>query len=108
MAIARQTWDQVQIKADMGLFRGMRTFQIKFHWKFWAPLDAIGGKIYFGSYGEYDDEELSERDRVAKRTEEALRGFIDRLRSGEPIKATRVTIEQTPDGPLTTVEDVVI
>ena len=44
MAMVRQTWDQVRIKAAMGLFRGLRSFRTRFHWKFWQPLNAIGGK----------------------------------------------------------------
>jgi len=38
----------------------------------------------------------------------ALQRFSEKLASGEPIEAKRVTIEQTPDGPLTTVEDVTL
>ncbi len=39
---------------------------------------------------------------------ERLKDFSDKLKSGEPIHGKRVTVEQTPDGPLTTFEDVVI
>lgn len=55
MAIVRQTWDQFQVKKDMGLFRGVKSLEIKFHWAFWRPLDAVGGKIYFGCYAEHDE-----------------------------------------------------
>lgn len=58
MKIERQTWDQVRIKSAMGLFRGMKSFRTRFHWKFWQPLDAVGGRIYFGLYGEYDADEI--------------------------------------------------
>jgi len=42
------------------------------------------------------------RDTIAQRTIERLRRFTERLEAGEPIKATIVTVESTPDGPLTT------
>jgi hypothetical protein len=58
-------------------------------------MDAVGAK-------------LDERTRVANRTLDALARFSDRLESGQPINATRITIEKTPDGPLTTVEDVIL
>lgn len=45
---------------------------------------------------------------VSNRTIAALRRFKELLDSGEPIKGKRVQIEHTPDGPLTTVEDIVI
>jgi len=61
MAVARQTWEQFEIKAQMGLWRGIRSLQIKFHLKFWAPLDAIGGKVYFGRYVEYDPDEFDQQ-----------------------------------------------
>ena len=50
----RHTWNQVQIKSQMGLFRGDRTFRMKFHWRFWKPLKAVGGRVWFGWYGEND------------------------------------------------------
>jgi len=56
--IERQTWDQVMIKKDFGCFRGLVSFKIKFHWAFWRPVEAIGGKIYFGRYAEYDADEM--------------------------------------------------
>lgn len=39
---------------------------------------------------------------------DAMQRLKEKLESGEPIDAKRVTIEQTQDGPLTTVEDVVL
>ena len=45
---------------------------------------------------------------VSNRTIASLRRFKELLESGEPIKGKRVQIEHTPDGPLTTVEDIVI
>jgi len=54
---------------------------------------------------------LDESNRIISpscRTIDALQRFKEMLESGEPIEAKRVTIEQTPDGPLTTVEDVTI
>ena len=57
MAIVRQTWDQFQFKKDMGLFRGIKSLEIKFHFAFWRPLDAVGGKIYFGFYAEHDEDD---------------------------------------------------
>jgi hypothetical protein len=51
---------------------------------------------------------LDERTRVANRTLEALRRMVRKIESGESIAAKRVTIEQTPDGPLTTVDDVTL
>jgi len=50
------TWLQYVIKNDMGLYKELATeyddFILKthFHWKFWRPVDAIGGKVYFGKY----------------------------------------------------------
>lgn len=70
MATVRQTWDQFQIKSDMGVFRGMKTLQTKFHWAFWRPLDAIGGKVYFGPYVEYDENDESDGDRRARMRKE--------------------------------------
>jgi hypothetical protein len=43
----------------MDLFQGVN-FQIKFNWKFWEPIDCIGGKVYFGRYVEYDPKQLEE------------------------------------------------
>lgn len=39
---------------------------------------------------------------MAKSIIERLRGFSEKLKSGAPIKATKVTVEHTPDGTLTT------
>lgn len=39
---------------------------------------------------------------------EGMEAFIAKLKSDEPIEATRITIEHTPDGPLTTSEKVMI
>lgn len=55
--IYRQTWKQYLIKAEMGLWRGCKSLTYCFHWKFWEPIEAIGGKIYFGLYVEYDRNE---------------------------------------------------
>lgn len=24
--------------------------QPRFHWRFWAPIECVGGKVYFGTY----------------------------------------------------------
>lgn len=37
-----------------------------------------------------------------------LKRFTELLRSGVPIEAKQVTVERTPDGPLTTVRHIVI
>lgn len=58
-------------------------------------MDAVGAK-------------LDQRTRVANRTLEALRRMAGKIESGEPIAAKRVTVEITPDGPLTTVDDVIL
>ena len=50
----RQTWQQYLVKADLGVWRGVQ-LRYCFHWKFWQPLDAIGGPIYFGRYVEYEE-----------------------------------------------------
>ena len=44
---------------------------------------------------------------VSNRTVAALQRFKELLESGEPIHGTRIQIEDTPDGPLTTVEKIV-
>lgn len=49
---------------------------------------------------------MSEQDDISKRTVERLRNFSERIERGEPIPARRVTVEQTPDGPLTTFEEI--
>ncbi len=59
MAIERQTMEQVINKSE--LWVGLRSFRIRFHWCFWAPLEAIGGKVYFGNYGEYDTDDFNRR-----------------------------------------------
>jgi hypothetical protein len=56
--IQRQTWSQYMIKANMGLWSDCSSLRICFHWKFWSPLEAIGGKVYFGLYVEYDRNEF--------------------------------------------------
>ncbi len=59
--IVRQTWEQALLKHELfRAFRGLTSFTVRFHWRFWKPLDAIGGKVYFGRYVEYDDEEFHE------------------------------------------------
>jgi hypothetical protein len=45
---------------------------------------------------------------MAKSIVERLKRFSDKLKSGEPIHGTRVSIEQTSDGPLTTSRAVVL
>jgi hypothetical protein len=45
---------------------------------------------------------------LSERTLEAMQRLSEKIKSGEPIPATRVVIEHTPDGPLTTSEDIVI
>lgn len=37
---------------------------------------------------------------IAKELLEGLEEFLDKLKSGKPIKATRVTRKLTPDGPM--------
>ncbi len=49
----RQTWLQYLIKKDMGLLRGLTEIKVRFHWRFWAPIDCVGGKLYFGRYVEH-------------------------------------------------------
>lgn len=39
---------------------------------------------------------------MARSIIDRLKDFSDKLKSGEPIKATQVTVEHTPDGNLTT------
>ena len=60
MRMVRQTWQQFIIKSEMGLFRGVRSLEIRFHWKFWKPIEAIGGRVYFGRYVEYQDDDFLE------------------------------------------------
>lgn len=48
------------------------------------------------------------RHEIAERTVERLRQFTERLKSGEPIQATRVTRFDTPDGPMHSRERVVL
>jgi len=48
---------------------------------------------------------MADRDDISRKTVERLRNFSERLESGEPIPFRKVTVEQTPDGPLTTVEE---
>jgi hypothetical protein len=52
--------------------------------------------------------EFGKPSKVSNRTLDALMNLTKRIESGEPIHGRRVTVEQTPDGPLTTFEDVVI
>ena len=49
---------------------------------------------------------MPERDDISRKTVSRLRNFSKRLESGEPIHAVEVTIERTPDGPLTTRREV--
>lgn len=39
---------------------------------------------------------------MGKSIAERLKNFSSKLKSGEPVKGTEVTVEHTPDGPLTT------
>jgi hypothetical protein len=55
MTKVRQTWSHYKIKKTMGLFRGVKNLQIRFHFAFWRPMEAIGGKVYIGLYVEYDE-----------------------------------------------------
>lgn len=52
--------------------------------------------------------EDEQRDKIAKKLIDSLRRISVKMRSGEPLRAVRVTVEHTPDGPLTTREEVVI
>ena len=56
----RQTWQQYEIKAQMGLFRGLESLTYRFYWKFWSPIEAVGGPVYFGRYVEYQDSDFME------------------------------------------------
>ena len=47
-------------------------------------------------------QERPTREEVAQRTIERLKRFWKRLESGEPFQANQVTVEDTPDGTLTT------
>jgi len=55
--IIRQTWMQYLVKRDMGLFYGCPGLKFRFHWKFWEPIDCIGGRVWFGRYVEHFDDE---------------------------------------------------
>ena len=48
--------------------------------------------------------EMAERKRIADRTIDGLKRFSEKLKLGEVLVGTTVTIEETPDGPLTTQE----
>jgi hypothetical protein len=70
--------------------------------------------LYDGSLGESEEimidleaDDVGE-ETLSERTLEAMQRLSERIKSGEPIHAKRVTIEHTPDGPLTTSEDIVI
>jgi hypothetical protein len=52
--------------------------------------------------------EFGKPSKVSNRTLDAVVNLTKRIESGEPIHGKRVTVEQTPDGPLATFEDVVI
>lgn len=55
---SNQTMSQFWIKSDMGIWKGCRV-EFKFHWRFWEPIDAVGGNVYFGRYVEvtsYDED----------------------------------------------------
>ena len=43
------TYKQFTLKEAEGLFR-LRPYNVFWHWKFWKPLNCIGGKVYFGRY----------------------------------------------------------
>lgn len=47
---------------------------------------------------------MADRKTIAQRALAALRRFTEQLESGEPIKVTRVTRHETPDGPMHTFE----
>jgi hypothetical protein len=49
-----------------------------------------------------DDEKTTRAEGIERKCIERLRRFTEKLESREPIRTTVVTVEQTPDGPLTT------
>lgn len=54
-----ESWDQVEIKSSMGLYKGLASFRTRFHFSFWKPMTATNGtRIYFGRYAEFETDEL--------------------------------------------------
>jgi hypothetical protein len=46
------TYFRDQVFAGVFYYDSGTEFRHKFHFKFWKPINAIGGKIYFGPYVE--------------------------------------------------------
>ena len=41
------TPSQARIKKSLGLFHDCNV-HVRFHWKFWSPVECVGGKVYIG------------------------------------------------------------